>query len=547
VPALKHWAPGDEPEKLQHQLGSTVLADPDVTAVRVFDTDGTLVFSSVVNDGSTLDPSVAGADAFHDGSVTASDETALRTYAPVGSLIGEVEQDAQDIRGAATLPWLVAQFGLLGLAIVLLGGAMFAGNGTRSPKVKTAAPKDEQVKQTKKELDGADPEMQKLRSRAEKAEHSRRAMEDQLNVLRSQILSGDAGSQARIGELEGHLTDAHARVTDSEARRAALELRVGELEAAATAADPTQQRTSALETEVATSRARIKELEGVVQQLEARAARAETTTAAHNGQLDEAHTKARQSELQVQEAVDRAIAAERQVEELRARLEAAPTPDPRAADAGELVRQLQDELQIARTSADERERTLGDSVARADSAEQLLAAAEARALEAEARAADAETLAAAAASVPPVAAPVPAAAAPADAGPADAGPADAGPADPATDQRVRELEIALADARAAAWAAEPEAEGPSLGVVETHAVPEDDPDVSDEAFDDAPAGTPHQVDEADAIRHELERMGQVVEHAGEAGDVDGLRDRLAKTAARKKGRAVGDDRIARSS
>jgi hypothetical protein len=519
APALRHWSPGDDPAKLQHQLGSTVLADPDVTAVRVFDTDGDLVFSSVVNDESTLEPSVVAAAASTDGHVDGSDETALRTYAPVGGLIGEIEQDAEDIRGAATLPWLVAQFGLLGVAIVLLGAAMFAGNGTKSPKAETAAPTDEQVKQTKKELDGADPETKKLRSRAEKAEHSRRAMEDQLNVLRSQILSGDAGSQARIGELEGHLTDAHARVTESEARRAELQLRVGELEAAAAAASPTQQRTSALETEVATSRARIKELEGVVQQLEARAARAETTTAAHNGQLDEAHTKARQSELQVQEAVDRAIAAERQVEELLARLEAAPTPDPRAADAGELVRQLQDELQLARTSADEREAALRDSLARADSAEQLLAAAEARAV-------DAETRAAAAASIPPA----PAAAA----------------ADPVTDQRVRELEIALADARAAAWAAEPEPEGPSLGVVETHAVPEDDPDLADDALEPS-AAAGDQVDEADAIRQELERMGQVVEHAGEAGDVDGLRDRLAKTAARKKGRAVGDDRIARSS
>jgi hypothetical protein len=519
APALKHWAPGDDPAKLQHQLESTVLADPDVTAVRLFDADGTLVFSSVVNDESTLDPSVATA-ASTDGRVDDSDETALRTYEPVAGLIGEVEQGAEDIRGAATLPWLVAQFGLFGVAIVLLGGAMFAGNGTKSPKVKAAAQKDDEVKQTKKDLDDADPETQKLRSRAEKAEHSRRAMEDQLNVLRSQILSGDAGSQARIGELEGHLTDAHNRVTDSEARRAELELRVAELEAAAIAANPTQQRTSALETEVATSRARIKELEGVVQQLEARAARAETTTAAHNGQLDEAHTKARQSELQVQEAVDRAIAAERQVEELRARLEAAPAPDPRAADAGELVRQLQDELQVARTSADEREGVLRDSLARAESAEQLLVAAEARAADAEARAA-------AAALAPPVASPA--------------------PADPATDHRVRELEIALADARAEVWAAEPEAEGPSLGVVETHAVPEDDSDVPDDAPRDTPAGAPQHVDEADAIRQELERMGQVVEHAGEAGDVDGLRDRLAKTAARKKGRAVGDDRIARSS
>lgn len=510
--ALKHWAPGDDPTKLRHLLETVVLADSDVTAVRLFHTDGTLVFSSVANDGSKLDPAIASVTVT-DGRADDSDGTTLRTYEPVAGLIGEVEQGAVDIRGAATLPWLVAQFGLLGLAIVLLGAAMFAGNGVRSPKERATERADDQAKQTKKELDGADPEMQKLRSRAEKAEHSRRAMEDQLNVLRSQILSGDAGSQARIGELEGLLQDTHKRVTDSETRKTEFERRVADLEAAATAANPTQQRTTALETEVATSRARIKELEGVVQQLEARAARAETTTAAHNGQLDEAHTKARQSELQVQQAVDRALAAERQVEELRARLEAAP--DPRLANAGDLVRQLQDELALARTSADERERVLHDSLARADSTEQLLAASETRAAQAETRAA--------APSAPQVAAPP--------------------PAGPTSESGVRELEIALADARAAVWAAEPEADGPSLGVVETHAVPEDD------GAEDGtgPSDTPPQVGEADAIRHELQRMGQVVEHAGEAGDVDGLRERLAKTAARKKGRAVGEDRIARSS
>ena len=58
---------------------------------------------------------------------------------------------------------------------------------------------------------------------------------------------------------------------------------------------------------------------------------------------------------------------------------------------------------------------------------------------------------------------------------------------------------------------------------------------------------PHeQLGEADAIRAELERMGHIVEHAGEAGDVEGLRGRLAKTAARKKGRSAVDDRISRS-
>jgi hypothetical protein len=112
------------------------------------------------------------------------------------------------------------------------------------------------------------------------------------------------------------------------------------------------------------------------------------------------------------------------------------------------------------------------------------------------------------------------------------------PAEPVPEGGVRELEIALADARAAAWEAQPEVAGPSLGVMETHAVPEDEEAVSE---------VPHEeLGEADAIRAELERMGHIVEHAGEAGDVEGLRGRLAKTAARKKGRSAVDDRISRS-
>ena len=508
--ALKHWSPGDDPAKLRRQLETVILNDSDVTAVRLFDASGALVFSSLVNDETTIDPAVASSVLVDGPTVDDSEADTLRTYGRAGGLVGAVDQDIADIRGTATLPWQVGQFVLLGAAIALLGGALFGGNGARAPKDRSSAPDRETVKQTKRELDGDDPEMKKLRSRAEKAEHSRRAMEDQLNVLRSQILSGDAGAQARVNELEGHLQDAHNRVTRAEERNAELTQRVAELEVAASGQAPARQRTAALETEVATSRARIKELETHVKQLEARATQAETTTAAHTGQLDEAHTKARQAELQVQEAVNRALTAERQVEEavdrvvaadreieeLRARLAAVPplstAPAPVPANTGlddELLPKLQEEL----------------------------AAAQRRAADAEARAARASARAAELAAVTRDAPVTPAA---------------------APEQPVRELEIALAEARAAAWAAEETTDESAFGVVETHAVPEDE-ETSTQA--------PKAVDEADAIRTELERMGQIMEHAGEAGDVDGLRDRLTKSAARKKGRSVAEERIARSS
>ena len=516
--ALARWTPGDDPAKLRHQLEARVLADSDVVAVRVFDPAGTLVFSTVTDDDATLDAEIA-STVLEGARVDASDESTLRTYAPAGDLVGQIDQDAVQIRGAATVPWMIAQFGFLGVALVLLGAAMYAGNRV-GPKERAPEKAEAPAKQAKREPDRSDPQDKKLLARAEKAEQSRRAMEDQLNVLRSQLQSGDAGSQARIVELEGHLRDAHARVTQAEEQGIRAAQRIADLEIAVDGEAPTQKRSAALETEVATSRVRIRELETLLKSLEARAVQAETTTAAHTGQLGEAHAKAQQAEVKIQEYLDRAVAAERQLEELRARL--ATSPAPGSTEDGALVRQLQEELAALTTAAADRDRALRDALGRADSAEQLLSASQARLAAAEARIAGSDRAAGAS---PPTAA-----------------------ATDTKDHEVRELEIALADARAAAWAAtaEVEPDGPSLGVVETHAVPEDEEDDGDEDGH-TPSGVEPQLDEAAAIRAELARMGQIVEHAGEAGDVDGLRDRLAKTAARKKGRSVGDDRIVRSS
>ena len=516
--ALKRWAPGQEPDKLRHELETVVLADPNVTAVRVFDTQGALVFSSVVSDAAVADPAIVQAALADGTSVDDSDGTALRTYAAASGFVGEIEQDAAEIRGTATLPWMIGQFGGIGVAIVLLGAAIFAGNGTKAPKKKKkktpSATTDAPAKQTKNELEIADPELAKLRARSEKAEQSRRAMEDQLNTLRSQILSGDAGSQGRVNELEGHLKDSHSRVSQLETSNAVLTARVNALEAAAEDAAPAVQRAAALEAEIATARANMEELESQLRAAEARAARAETTAAeakaaaaTHEGQADEAQVKSQQTELQVQEAIDRALAAERRADSLQAQVSA------NGQGADEQVRQLQEQLAAAASSGGDHDRVLRDAVARAESAEQLLTAAQSQIAAAEARAAAAESA-------------------------TRSGTAPLTPAEPVTEGGVRELEIALADARAAAWEAQPEVTGPSLGVVETHAVPEDEETVSE---------TPHQeLGEADAIRAELERMGHVVEHAGEAGDVNDLRGRLAKTAARKKGRSAVDDRISRS-
>jgi hypothetical protein len=495
--AMKLSSPAEAPDKLRHGLEAVVLADPNVTAVRVFDTAGALVFSSAANDATVADPAIVRSALAGSGSVDDSDAAALRTYAVVDGLVGEIEQDAAEVRGAATLPWTIGQYGGIGIAIVLFGSALFAGNGTKPAKQRAPKTTSAPVKQTKNELAGDDPELAKLRARSEKAEQSRRAMEDQLNTLRSQILSGDAGSQARVTELEGHLQDAHTRVTQIETTNTVLTARVAELEAAVATSAPAQQRATSLEADVAVSKGRVEELEQLLRTVEARAAQAETSAAATTGQVEEAHVKARQAELQVQEAVDRALDAERRVEALQARLD--------TADSNALA---------TSSTSDEDGRALRDAVARAESTELLLRAAEARAAAAEARASEVETA-------------------------VRATPSPAANGTPAVEGGVRELEIALADARAAAWEAQPEVEGPSLGVVETHAVPEDG---------EARSEVPHeQLGEADAIRAELERMGHIVEHAGEAGDVDDLRGRLAKTAARKKGRSAAvEDRLSRS-
>lgn len=502
--ALKRWSPGDDPEKLGRQLEAVVLADTNVTAVRVWASDGTLIYSSITADDTTV-PVTLVSGVLADGvPVNDPDATTLRTYARAGEVVGEVDQDAAAVRGAVTLPWMVGQFGLIGVAIVLLGAALFAGRRESAPKQRTDWGQTQDVKQTKKELDTSDPELEKMRGKMEKAEGSRRAMEDQLNMLRAQLLSGDAGSQSRISELEGRLQDAHGRATETQERNAALTQRVSELETAAAAAGPAVQRAAALETEVTAAKARTEELERQVTEVQARAAQAETTASAHTGHLDDAQVKAREAQSQLSEALDRAVAAELQVGELQARL---GTAESNGHGVDDQVQNLRGELTAAASANEERDRALRDAQARAESAEQLLAASDARAAYAESLVVQ------------------------------GAQGTSADPwgqsADPATEERVRGLEMALADARAEAWAATPADDRPSLGVVETHAVPEDE---------DAQPQVPQEVDEASAIRAQLERMGQVVEHAGEDGDVEGLRGRLTKSAARKKGR-VGEEGI----
>nr|MBA3691249.1 hypothetical protein [Actinomycetota bacterium] len=499
--ALKHRPSGDDPEKLQRFLDGVVPVD--VVAMRLWDADGTLVYSSVTADETTVPGSLVTGVLADGTAVNDPDATTLRTYARAGEFVGEIDRDADQVRGSITLPWMVGEYGLIGVAIVLLGAALFAGRGTPTPKRRTDWGETHDVKQTTKEPDTSDPELQKVRAKAEKAEGSRRAMEDQLNMLRAQLLSGDVGSQSRIDELEGHLRDAHGRVTDAEERNSELTRRVAELETAAAAAGPAVQRAAALETETAAAKGRATELELQVTELEARVRQAETSTAAHNDQLDEANVKSRQAELQVSEAVDRAAAAERQLGEIQTRLTAA---EGNGQDVDEQVRALREELAAASTGGEDRDRALREAQARAESAEQQLAASEARATYAESLVSNAN----------------------------GQGP-QADPwtqnATPESGERVRELEIALADARAEAWATKPADERPSLGVMETHAVPEDE---------EAHPQAPQVVDEASAIRAELERMGEIVQHAGETGDVEGLRGRLTKSAARKKGR-VGED------
>ncbi|MEP6477229.1 MAG: hypothetical protein ABJC60_08145 [Actinomycetota bacterium] len=486
VQTLKHRPAGDDPAKFRRFLSESAVP-ADASAMRLWAADGTLVFSSIAEDTTTVPLTLVSGVLADDTVVNEPDADMLRTYARAAEFVGEIDLDAETIRGGATLPWMVGEFGLIGVAIVLLGAALFAGNRQSKPAPRSDWGQTQTLKQTKKELGTSDPDLEKMRGKMEKAEGSRRAMEDQLNMLRSQIQAGDVGSAARVEELEGHLKDAHGRVSDAEERNAELTRRVVQVEAAAAAAGPAVQRAAALETELTAAQARNKDLERKVTELDARA-----------GQLDEVQVKARQAELQVSEAVDRATAAERTASDLQSRLTAV---ESNGHGADEQVRVLQDELSRAMSTTQERDQALREAQARAETAEQLLAASEGRAAYAGSLANK-------------------------DGAPSPAFDPWTKSADPATEEHVRGLEIALADARAEVWAAAPADDRPSLGVVETHAVPEDD--VQPQA--------PQEVDEGSALRAQLERIGEIVEHGGEAMNVEDLRGRLTKSAARKKGR-----------
>jgi hypothetical protein len=541
APAMKGWNPGDQTKKLADAVNSGILGDTHVSAVRVWTVEGALIFSTVDGDNGTVDATSFAALASGDTVALQDDSaTTLRTFAPAGGSIGEVQQDAAAIDAAAKLPWKVLQLALLGVALILFVAAFFAGNAPRTKTEKPAKAKrgarteddravaEEPSRSSRGDAD-VDPELVKLHQRTQKAEASRRAMEDQLNVLRSQLQSGDAGSVSRISDLEGSLQDAHGRVVAAEEKHVALQSRIAELEAAAAATGPPEARLAALEEELRDAKTAAAEIQGQFSQLEMRAVQAETAGAAHAGQLEEAHVKARQAELQVQVVVDRAMAAERQVAELQAataELQSHAAAGPSNGHGTEQqLRELHEQLAAAGSKTVELEAAAREATARAAAAEELLAAAEARAAHAEALAGDGDSSARA---------------------------------------RVQELERELREARAQATAASrfvdhvlestaaPEAPSasaasaaPSARVASAPAAPaaHEAPPVVPPA--EAPAAretakppVPAELDEDSRVRAELERIGEMLDQSHEAGDVNGLRSRLAKTAARKKGRTV---------
>jgi hypothetical protein len=606
--AVRGWSPGDETKKLANAVQSGILGDSNVSAVRVWTAQGALVFSTVPQDAGTVDgTSFADLTSGDIAAVQDDSATVLRTFAPAGAFVGEVQQDAVAIDTASHLPWKVAQFALLGVALILFVAAFFTGNAPRAKKQRAPARDDGKAESVEAGTenssraqgdDDVDPATVKLHQRTQKAEASRRAMEDQLNVLRSQIQSGDAGASSRISELEGSLQDAHSRVVAAEEKHVALKSRIADLEAAAAKDAPGEGRIPALEQELQAARSVATQLQGQFAQLEARAVQAETAGAAHAAQLEEAHVKAGQAETLVQEVVDRAMAAERQVAELQAAnadlktanadLKArATTGESNGHGTDQQLRELHDQLAAAGSKAAQLEGSVRDATARTASAEELVAAAETRAAEAETLAVDTDAKARArireleqalrdaksqaavssqladgtpepviadapstpAASKPdtpskPTPAKAPAASEPnapskpaATAHPVPAAtshpepatrePAAADPEPVPTAPAVAKAETAVTKAETVTKA-EAVAKAAPAAKAETAARPETA----------AQPAVPEELDEDSRVRAELERIGEMLEQSHEAGDVNGLRSRLAKSAARKKGRTV---------
>jgi hypothetical protein len=414
---------GDRRESLVAEVQAFVLTDPTVARVRLWDPDGTLLFSTdpAENPGDTSeDPAIGNASG---GSVESRlvveplspppteegdrrDTPLFQTFAPLrirgsADVVGavEVEQFASALEERANDPWWIVQAGASGVTVLLALLALISvARGMRRPAgpARSRAKDDRPARRRRRGGDWDDADASALRERLERATARAKEAEEAAQSFASSLQQVsnrlEAVERQPADERVEELKEALRR---SEAERAML--RAGRPE-------------TLQEAEVRELRARLRESQALAKASEALVAGGGDLTvvqeqlSAAARQVDEAVERAKIAEGRAAVAEDRsratgdlATAAEQRIDMLETKLQEIAAAGVESSGSPELT-DLQRELAEARQRADELVERALEAEGRLSTvgslegpAEELLQALEERVLAAEARATEAET------------------------------------------------------------------------------------------------------------------------------------------------------------
>ena len=388
---------GQVANELSTALKKEVFAtDPAVMLVRVWAPDGHLLYSSNVKEvpGPNRTGEVASirAASKQNAKVTSTMSAGvLSVFAPLhvsGDVVGavEVDRDEATVETAIERPWILGRTvaaGAVGLFVLLtlvsfipfgrrrdkrLAGKAFTDGASDDAPAAESSGASGKGSGTKgsdgKNTDGAD--VDQLKSKLEKAEEGRRAVEMELGQLRAQIGSSNEGSVRRVAQLEKALEIAETQMKDPQGSpaMAALEAKVKDLESALVAA-----------------RSRAAEVESRSGDMAARYGENQTIAERSQSEAESARSQLAAAEARANDATAALVELERRVADGEAA----------KSDLKAQISKLDEELRWARAQTTEAEPILQEATAKAleekARAEELLD----RATRAEARFEDAET------------------------------------------------------------------------------------------------------------------------------------------------------------
>jgi chromosome segregation ATPase len=359
----------DETDALLARIGKRIQ-DDGVARVRLWSPSGGLLFSTDDEDDSRVD-APAGVSIAGEGSVASalteeSNRRLLQAFVPTPAgddptAVAQVDQRYRPIEADVQSSWRTIRLGAGGaaalfLALLLLsfargGRTKSAAAGFGTPGSGRPARKDQTA-----------PEAKELEKKLEKSEEGRRALEEQLGQLRTQVAGAEARAADRVQVFESQVTEAQSQAKELEALLRDAESRATRTAHEAPFTDAVEERDAPgervgrLERELAetrseleTSKARLEELEPLVAQSAARVedaeARANRGTRAADVRAQEAETRADARERRLQVSETRVIELEAFAKDAERRLAASSDAAERTALR---IRELEGKLEGAR-------------------------------------------------------------------------------------------------------------------------------------------------------------------------------------------------------